>query len=373
MSNHFQMISKLEPLFLRLENINNISNTSPKRKSLLQTNNTLVSRDDTVSIMSVLLHAADVCNATKPWKVAKKWADKINEEFLRQGDLEKKNGMNISPFCDRSINDQAQMSINFIDFIVAPLQATLVHNFPSILPAAQNLIKNRELWYQQLSLNLELKMKDSDGLTSLKYETEKRNLNQRTIRFKNTFILPTQSTPIDKYAHMQHRQSTIISTKEELKTLRTKMRRAGSTIERINTTKLRTFTLKDPTNTDPPPCPRALSISQPLDIQVEYEDENDSHSDSDSTKHVNPSSAPRRYSNSIAKKMIALDVDTSSAHCVPSVTKLRGTRSNSFDGKSEIESLRKSISSPIPDEFKQPYSPSPPLTPTATTGATSPT
>lgn len=104
-----------------------------------------LSRDEMVQLLGVLLHAADISNPGKVWRIAKAWGDRIQTENFSQGDLERMRGLPVSPFMDRAQENQPQTSINFIDFIVAPLQAAIVRAFPSLGVLAENLIKNRKM------------------------------------------------------------------------------------------------------------------------------------------------------------------------------------------------------------------------------------
>ena len=48
-----------------------------------------------------MVHCADLSNPTKPLELYRRWVDLIMEEFFRQGDKERANGIDISPMCDR--------------------------------------------------------------------------------------------------------------------------------------------------------------------------------------------------------------------------------------------------------------------------------
>lgn len=163
MSNHFQCVSKLDALFDRLERAQEPNLESPRMATLNTVSTSApsstptftgqlqpptavnISRDDVTLLLNTLLHSADVSNVTKPWNISKLWADRINEEFLLQGDKERSLGLSISPFMDRTNVNQPQMSINFIDFIVAPLISGIVQAFPTLSDIATNLIANRKM------------------------------------------------------------------------------------------------------------------------------------------------------------------------------------------------------------------------------------
>ncbi len=50
----------------------------------------------------MLLHMCDISHPGKPWALHREWSLRLAEEFYRQGDLEKKNALSISPLCDRN-------------------------------------------------------------------------------------------------------------------------------------------------------------------------------------------------------------------------------------------------------------------------------
>lgn len=73
-----------------------------------------------MSLMSLLLHTADISHPGKPWRMHKKFADTILEEFFLQGDEEAKLGLPFSPLCDRNSVLIPESQIGFIEFIVEP-------------------------------------------------------------------------------------------------------------------------------------------------------------------------------------------------------------------------------------------------------------
>jgi hypothetical protein len=112
----------------------------------------------------ILVHAADISNVAKPFEISKKWSDRVFEEFLNQGDLEKANAMTISPYMDRNNTNQAKMNIGFsgnkeifimfvLDFVCRPLFVALASFSPHLKEFVENIDKNREKW---------MTMKESD-------------------------------------------------------------------------------------------------------------------------------------------------------------------------------------------------------------------
>lgn len=72
-------------------------------------------------VMELVLHCSDISNPFKPYDLCAKWADLVVEEFCQQGDKERELGLEISPMCDRTNINLANMQMGFIEFVVAPL------------------------------------------------------------------------------------------------------------------------------------------------------------------------------------------------------------------------------------------------------------
>ncbi|MCQ2815645.1 MAG: 3',5'-cyclic nucleotide phosphodiesterase [archaeon] len=92
--------------------------------------------------LSVILHAADISNPTKPKSVYDKISVNVMEEFWRQGDKEKDLGLPVSMSCDRktvSINDG---QFGFVKFIVVPFFNSLTSAFPGLKYASDNASDN---------------------------------------------------------------------------------------------------------------------------------------------------------------------------------------------------------------------------------------
>ena len=97
-------------------------------------------------IHRMLLHAADISNPCRPWKLAKRWSECIVEEFFNQGVLEKIHGYAISPNMDRNTVSQVQISLGFVDTMVLPFFEELVHFLPKSHVLVDQLLKNRCGW-----------------------------------------------------------------------------------------------------------------------------------------------------------------------------------------------------------------------------------
>ena len=97
-------------------------------------------------LCNCLLHAADISNAVKPWTICKRWSDLVVQEFFRQGDIEKAQGLPVSPNMDRGQHNQPQISLGFGDFVVQPYFEVLAELLPRAIPVLDSLSSNREQW-----------------------------------------------------------------------------------------------------------------------------------------------------------------------------------------------------------------------------------
>ncbi|KAL7842532.1 hypothetical protein SRHO_G00242210 [Serrasalmus rhombeus] len=72
-------------------------------------------------ILQMALKCADICNPCRPWHISKLWSHKVTDEFFSQGDIEKRQNLDVSILCDRNANTVAKIQIGFISFVVEPL------------------------------------------------------------------------------------------------------------------------------------------------------------------------------------------------------------------------------------------------------------
>ncbi|KAI9220119.1 hypothetical protein BC828DRAFT_384275 [Blastocladiella britannica] len=78
-------------------------------------------RADRKFVLQVAMKCADVNNPSKPLTLCTQWTAFIMEEFFRQGDEERRRGMEISMLMDRYNTDIPKCQVGFIDFVVGPL------------------------------------------------------------------------------------------------------------------------------------------------------------------------------------------------------------------------------------------------------------
>jgi len=72
-----------------------------------------------MQVLQNLVHCADLSNPTKPLDIYRQWTDRIMQEFFRQGDLERDQGMDISPMCDRHTAsiEKSQVTLSLLSIL----------------------------------------------------------------------------------------------------------------------------------------------------------------------------------------------------------------------------------------------------------------
>ena len=105
-----------------------------------------------VEFLSLIIHAADISNPTKPLQIYKEWSQRCVDEFFKQGDLERKKGLPISFNCDRYNVSLSQSQIGFIDVIVLPFFTILNEYFPQLSFTLVN-VQNNYNYYKNIKNN----------------------------------------------------------------------------------------------------------------------------------------------------------------------------------------------------------------------------
>jgi hypothetical protein len=151
MTFHFSLKSELDGVLLRNHKPPNAADDasggsgsgSPARPG---SSKALESDLDRLVLLKVMLHVADISNPCKLWAVGKVWSDRVLDEFFAQGDAEKALGLPRTPNMDRDTTKQAELSVNFVDFIVGPFFMALTELLPRMHECCALLQANRAAW-----------------------------------------------------------------------------------------------------------------------------------------------------------------------------------------------------------------------------------
>ncbi|XP_064196688.1 3',5'-cyclic-AMP phosphodiesterase 7B-like [Anguilla rostrata] len=100
-------------------------------------------------VLQIALKCADICNPCRDWELSRQWSERVCEEFYRQGDLERRFELEVSPLCDQRSNSVPVIQTGFITFLVEPLFEEWARFTDSSLLAEcmlGHLRKNKEQW-----------------------------------------------------------------------------------------------------------------------------------------------------------------------------------------------------------------------------------
>ena len=81
-----------------------------------------LSKDAVTSVLGLVIECADLAHPAKPLKLHQRWSVMVTQEFFHQGSLEKEKGLDISPMCDRTVQEKdalawARSQQGFIKFL----------------------------------------------------------------------------------------------------------------------------------------------------------------------------------------------------------------------------------------------------------------
>ncbi|CAN0029670.1 unnamed protein product [Lampetra planeri] len=89
-------------------------------------------REHTDVLMMIMIKVSDISNEARPMQVAEPWLDCLLQEFFSQSDVEKLEGLPVSPFMDRDKVSRSSSQVNFIRHVLLPLFVALATLFPAL-------------------------------------------------------------------------------------------------------------------------------------------------------------------------------------------------------------------------------------------------
>ncbi|PNH04372.1 cAMP-specific 3',5'-cyclic phosphodiesterase 4C [Tetrabaena socialis] len=75
---------------------------------------------DRTLLFSMLVHLADIANPSRPFHLARGWAERVIEEFCDQGDREAGAGLPVSAMCNRATMNMPRAQLGFINIFLKP-------------------------------------------------------------------------------------------------------------------------------------------------------------------------------------------------------------------------------------------------------------
>lgn len=121
------------------------------KSSIANIDNLDVQKRETKDLyLEIAIKCADISHAAKKLETHLNWTNRVTEEFYKQGDEEKRLGMNVSPLMDRITGNVAKSQLGFINFMVSPLYVLWAEEFEDSKICYQILESNLEYWKSEI-------------------------------------------------------------------------------------------------------------------------------------------------------------------------------------------------------------------------------
>ncbi|XP_034238044.1 high affinity cGMP-specific 3',5'-cyclic phosphodiesterase 9A [Thrips palmi] len=99
----------------------------------------------------VLIKVADISNEARPMHVAEPWLDRLLQEFFKQSDAEKMEGLPVTPFMDPNKITKPSSQCSFIGFVLLPLFEALGALLPQLHDMIVQPVREALEYYRRLN------------------------------------------------------------------------------------------------------------------------------------------------------------------------------------------------------------------------------
>ncbi|KAM7380912.1 hypothetical protein PAMP_004181 [Pampus punctatissimus] len=106
-------------------------------------------------LMMILIKVSDISNEARPMDVAEPWLDCLLQEFYNQSDVEKLEGLPVTPFMDRDKITKPSSQTGFIRFVLLPLFIELANLFPCLEQHIIDPVRKALDYYTEMEKALE--------------------------------------------------------------------------------------------------------------------------------------------------------------------------------------------------------------------------
>ncbi|XP_043929625.1 high affinity cGMP-specific 3',5'-cyclic phosphodiesterase 9A-like [Protopterus annectens] len=106
-------------------------------------------------LMMIMIKVSDISNEARPMAVAEPWIDCLLQEFFNQSDMEKLEGLPVSPFMDRDKVKKPSSQTAFIRFVLLPLFTELANLFPNLEQHIIDPVRKALDYYTEMERSLE--------------------------------------------------------------------------------------------------------------------------------------------------------------------------------------------------------------------------
>ncbi|KAM9448849.1 high affinity cGMP-specific 3',5'-cyclic phosphodiesterase 9A isoform 5-T5 [Salvelinus alpinus] len=106
-------------------------------------------------LMMIMIKVSDISNEARPMDVAEPWLDCLLQEFYNQSDMEKLEGLPVTPFMDRDKVTKPSSQTSFIGFVLLPLFIELANLFPCLEQHIIDPVRKALDYYTEMEKALE--------------------------------------------------------------------------------------------------------------------------------------------------------------------------------------------------------------------------
>ncbi|GMH44924.1 hypothetical protein BSKO_12881 [Bryopsis sp. KO-2023] len=138
MKQHFSILSQFQAKLKILTTTTPVGELTPEDMKMDENQLSLV--------LQIALKCSDVGHLACSRVVHKKWVALLEEEFFRQGDQERMNGMKISPLMDRLKPGITKSQVGFFDIVALPLFRSFASIFTQCTPLLESVEDNFLMW-----------------------------------------------------------------------------------------------------------------------------------------------------------------------------------------------------------------------------------
>ncbi|XP_069791017.1 high affinity cGMP-specific 3',5'-cyclic phosphodiesterase 9A [Narcine bancroftii] len=129
-------------------------------------------KDHKETLIMIIIKVSDISNEARPMDVAEPWLDCLLQEFFNQSDMEKLEGLPVSPFMDRDKVSKPSSQTGFIRFVLLPLFIELANLFPNLEQHIIDPVRKALDYYTEMEKALEKEKLNRTGST----------LNEKTVK-----------------------------------------------------------------------------------------------------------------------------------------------------------------------------------------------
>ncbi|KAG7400734.1 cAMP-specific 3',5'-cyclic phosphodiesterase 4D [Phytophthora boehmeriae] len=134
-------------------------------------------------LMETMLMLADLGHTAKPFEYHQLWAERISEEFFRQGETEEHNNLPISPLCDRKQANLPRSQVTFLTLVATPLfetagQVFAIDDYDAVISELRN---NISMWTERIE-STEVNNVETMSTTSSRTKMPKHNVQNSSPR-----------------------------------------------------------------------------------------------------------------------------------------------------------------------------------------------